>query len=59
MKVVVDRSLCDGSGNCTAAAPELFLLTGDKKLMMGADRRAKAKAGGNSAPERALSLTKA
>ena len=61
MKVVVDRSLCDGSGNCTAAAPELFLLTGDKKLMIlqdtiGADLLAKAAAAVTPCPKRALAL---
>ena len=61
MKVVVDRSLCDGSGNCTAAAPELFLLDGDRKLMIlhetiGPELVAKAKAAVKSCPKRALRL---
>ena len=32
MKVVVNWSLCDGNGNCAAAAPELFRLDDDDQM---------------------------
>ena len=61
MKVVVNHSLCDGSGNCMAAAPELFLLGGNGKVLVMQDRideslRAKAMSAIRSCPKRAISL---
>ena len=61
MRVVVNRALCDGNGNCAAAAPELFLLDADDNLMIlmdsfGEDLRAKAEAAIRSCPKNALSL---
>lgn len=61
MKVVVNRSLCSGNGNCTAAAPELFLLDGENRLIILQDMideslRAKAVAAIRSCPKRALTL---
>lgn len=32
MKIVVNRSLCEGNGNCEAAAPELFELDEEDEL---------------------------
>ena len=62
MKVVVNRSLCDGNGNCAAAAPEIFALDDDDQLEVlresfGEELRAKAEAAVRSCPKNALSLT--
>jgi ferredoxin len=61
MKVVVNRSLCDGNGNCAAAAPELFELDDEDQLHIlkesfGEELRAKAEAAVRSCPKNALSL---
>ena len=61
MKVVVNRTLCEGNGNCEAAAPELFQLDDDDELHIlkanfGEDLRAKAEAAVRSCPKNALSI---
>lgn len=61
MKVVVNRSLCDGNGNCAALAPELFHLDDDDNLHIlmesfGEELREKAEAAVRSCPKNALSL---
>jgi ferredoxin len=62
MKVTVNRALCDGNGNCAAAAPELFLLDDNDELQIlresfGEDLRAKAEAAVRSCPKNALTLS--
>jgi ferredoxin len=62
MKVVVNRGLCDGNGNCAAAAPEIFALDEDDQLHVlqetfGDDLRAKAEAAVRACPKNALSLS--
>lgn len=61
MKVVVNWALCEGNGNCAAAAPELFELDDDDQLHVlkdsfGDDLRARAEAAVRSCPKNALSL---
>ena len=61
MRVVVNRALCEGNGNCEAAAPELFRLDDDDELHIlketfGEDLRAKAEAAVRSCPKNALSI---
>lgn len=61
MKVVVNWSLCDGNGNCAAAAPELFRLDDDDELHVlletfGDEFRAKALLAVRSCPKNALTL---
>jgi ferredoxin len=61
MKVVVDRGLCDGNGNCAKEAPELFLLDQDDTLHLlkesfGEELRAKAQAAVRVCPKNALRL---
>ena len=61
MKVVVNWSLCDGNGNCAAAAPEIFELDEDDEMHLlqetiGEDLRARAELAVRSCPKNALSL---
>jgi ferredoxin len=35
MKVVIDRDLCTGIGNCVAVAPSVFKLDGSNKAVAG------------------------
>jgi ferredoxin len=61
MKVVVNWALCDGNGNCAAAAPEIFALDADDNLQLlqetvGDDLRAKVETAVRSCPKNALSL---
>ncbi len=61
MKVVVNRALCEGNGNCEAAAPELFQLDDDDELHVlketfGEELRAKAEAAVRSCPKNALGI---
>ena len=61
MKVVVNWSLCDGNGNCAAAAPEIFALDDDDELQLlreevSPDLRDKALAAVRSCPKNALSF---
>ena len=61
MKVVVNWSLCDGNGNCAAAAPEIFELDEDDEMHLlqetiGEDLRAGAELAVRSCPKNALSL---
>ena len=61
MKISVNRALCDGNGNCAAAAPELFQLDDNDELVVlndspGEDLRAKAEAAVRACPKNALSL---
>ena len=63
MRIVVNRTLCDGNGNCAAAAPELLLLGGNGKVIVlmdsfGEDMQAKAEAAIRSCPKSALKLEK-
>ena len=60
-RIVVDRTLCDGNGNCAAAAPELFRLEQDDTLkvlrdMVDESQRAKAEAAVRVCPKAALKL---
>lgn len=61
MKVVVNRTLCEGNGNCEAQAPELFHLDDEDELHVlkdsfGEDLRARAEAAVRSCPKNALSI---
>ena len=61
MKIVVNWSLCDGNGNCAAAAPEIFGLDEDDEMHLlretiGEDLRAKAEQAVRACPKNALSL---
>lgn len=61
MKIVVDWSLCEGNGNCEAAAPELFELDDDDELTVLDENppeamRKKAEAAVRSCPKSALSI---
>ena len=61
MKIVVNWSLCEGNGNCEAAAPELFQLDDDDQLTVlnenpPEELRAKAEAAVRSCPKSALSI---
>jgi ferredoxin len=61
MKVVVNWSLCDGNGNCVAAAPEIFELDDDDQLQIlmeefGEELRDKAQTAVRSCPKNALTL---
>ena len=61
MKIVINRALCDGNGNCAKAAPEIIVMDQDDspeivKESFGADLRAKAEAAVRSCPKNALRL---
>ncbi len=61
MKIVVNRSLCEGNGNCEAAAPEIFELDDEDELQIlnenpPEELRAKAEAAVRSCPKNALSI---
>jgi ferredoxin len=61
MKVIVNRALCDGNGNCARAAPELFAMRDDDTLQVLQETfdeayRAKAEAAVQSCPKNALRL---
>lgn len=61
MKVVVNWSLCDGNGNCAAAAPEIFVLDDDDRMQLrqesfGEELRDMAETAVRSCPKNALSL---
>jgi ferredoxin len=61
MKVIVNRLLCDGNGNCVGEAPELFAMRDDDTLQVlkdsfGETLRAKAEAAVQSCPKNALRL---
>lgn len=58
---MVNWSLCEGNGNCEAAAPELFELNDDDELRVLDENppealRAKAEAAVMSCPKNALSI---
>jgi ferredoxin len=61
MKIVVDWALCDGNGNCTVEAPEVFELDDDDQLRVLAERpgdefRPTVLAAVYACPKRALSV---
>jgi len=61
MKIVVNRALCDGNGNCAKAAPEIFALDENdtlhvQKESVGEELRAEAEAAVRSCPKNALRL---
>lgn len=61
MKVIANRSLCDGNGNCVQEAPEIFSLDEEDKVVLlqehiGEDLRAKAEAAVRACPKSALKL---
>jgi ferredoxin len=61
MKVIVNRALCDGNGNCAREAPELFAMWDDDTLQVLKEtvdeaHRAKAEAAVRSCPKNALRL---
>ena len=61
MRIVVNWSLCDGNGNCAAAAPDIFALDDDDQLQIlqesfGDALRNGAETAVRSCPKHALSL---
>jgi ferredoxin len=61
MKVIVNRTLCDGNGNCAREAPALFAMRDDDTLQVLQETfdeayRAKAEAAVQSCPKNALKL---
>jgi ferredoxin len=61
MKVIVNRALCDGNGNCAKQAPELFAMRDDDTLQVLKETfdetyRTKAEAAVQSCPKNALKL---
>lgn len=61
MKIVINRALCDGNGNCAKAAPEIIVMDQDDspeiiKESFGPELRAKAEASVRSCPKNALRL---
>jgi ferredoxin len=61
MKIIVNRALCDGNGNCAREAPELFVMRSDDTLQVLRETfdeayRAKAEAAVQSCPKNALKL---
>jgi ferredoxin len=61
MKIVVNRALCDGNGNCAKEAPELIAMSQDDTPQMltanfGEEYRARAEAAVRSCPKNALRL---
>lgn len=61
MKIVVDRLLCEGNGNCTREAPELLAVDNEDQLYLlketfGEEYREKAEAAVSVCPKHALSL---
>jgi len=61
MKVIVNRALCDGNGNCAKQAPQLFAMREDDTLQVLSDtvdeaQRAQAEAAVQSCPKNALKL---
>lgn len=61
MKIIVDRSRCDGNGNCAAEAPEAFALDSEDRLSLLIEEvppqlRGKVEAGVRACPKRALKL---
>ncbi len=62
MKVILNRALCDGNGNCVREAPELFAMRDDDTLQVLKETfdeayRAKAEAAVQSCPKNALRLS--
>ena len=61
MRIVVDRGLCDGNGNCVKAAPALLALDEEEMVELRAESfgeadRAQAEAAVRSCPKAALRL---
>lgn len=61
MKIVVNRALCDGNGDCARAAPELIVMSEDDEPQLrretcGEEARKQAVAAVNACPKHALSL---
>jgi ferredoxin len=61
VKLVVEWSLCDGNGVCTAEAPELLKLNEQDELVVlsdtfGTDLEAKARAAARVCPKQALRI---
>ncbi len=61
MKIVVNRSLCEGNGNCEAVAPEIFELDDEDELTIINEHpdeslREKAEAAVRACPKSALSI---
>jgi ferredoxin len=61
MRVIVNRALCDGNGNCAREAPELFAMRDDDTLQVLRETvdetyRAKAETAVQSCPKNALKL---
>jgi ferredoxin len=61
MEVIVDWALCDGNGNCTVEAPEVFELDDQDQLQVlieqpGAEHRDQVLAAVSACPKRALSV---
>lgn len=62
MKILVNRTLCDGNGNCTREAPQLLAMNEDDTLRFlkesfGEEYRREAEAAVRSCPKNALRLT--
>ena len=61
MKIVVNRALCEGNGNCVKEAPQLFATDEDDNLQIlkedvSEEDRASAEAAVRSCPKNALRL---
>jgi len=61
VKIIVNWASCDGNGNCTKEAPELFAMKADDTLQLlketfGEEYRQKAEAAVQSCPKNALRL---
>jgi ferredoxin len=61
MKITVDWALCDGNGNCTVEAPEVFELDDNDELQVlterpGEELRPVVLAAVSSCPKRALAI---
>lgn len=61
MKVIVNWSLCDGNGNCSREAPELFTMNENDTMRVlqptfGEEHRAQAENAVKACPKNALRL---
>jgi ferredoxin len=61
MNVTVDWNLCDGNGNCTAEAPEVFALNDDDELDLllaepGEELRPGVEMAAAACPKRAITI---
>ena len=62
MRIVVDKDLCAGHGQCAAVAPEVYDLDSDgycavTELSVPAELEVEARRGAASCPERAITVS--